>query len=134
MIAIHYGIDKDSWMKQTFARWFPRLQSAISPPFTASGVAKTPLVPPWICPCLVHSNTCRSYLVYRPAGSTYGTLRCWPITLTVISSKQEIKLQTYYLLGYRMPISGRGHTVKSHFHNFRVDAYTAISLGRKQTW
>ena len=23
--------------------------------------------------CLVHPNTCRSYLVYRPAGSTDGT-------------------------------------------------------------
>ena len=26
-----------------------------------------------------------------------------------------------------IPISGHGHTVKSHVHNFLVDAYTEIS-------
>ena len=31
--------------------------------------------------CLVHPNTCTSYLVYRPAGSTDGALLCWPIRL-----------------------------------------------------
>ena len=34
----------------------------------------------------------------------------------------------------KIPISGRGHTVRSYVHNFLVDAYTAISSGGKQRW
>ena len=29
----------------------------------------------------------------------------------------------------RIPISGRGHMVKSHIHNFHVDVYMVISSG-----
>ena len=29
---------------------------------------------------IVHPNNCKTYLVYRPAGSTDGALRCWPIS------------------------------------------------------
>ena len=29
--------------------------------------------------CLVYHSTCRSYLVYQPAGSVYSVPSCWPI-------------------------------------------------------
>ena len=38
----------------------------------------------------------------------------------------------YHLRLWGLQISGRGHKVQSHIHNFHVDAYTAVGLGGKE--
>ena len=58
--------------------------------------------------CLLHPNTCKSYLVYRTACLIDGILQCWPIILQhnydIIQTRNQVAMAvTYHLL--LLPVS-----------------------------